>query len=153
MIEQIAWDEILPIWENELWPNRTSAIESFSAMMFLGGLGWGVDENFAKPVFFAYKDDGKIVGVNSGHKTSEHTFRSRGVWVDPAHRGNQIGPVLLQAVIDYAFTETNSTICWSIPKKSALPTYEKVGYRAIGPWLDKEMEFGPNRYVFIEKEI
>lgn len=37
MIRSISWPEIHKIWNTELWPNRTSAIEPNSAMLYLNG--------------------------------------------------------------------------------------------------------------------
>ena len=38
------------------------------------------------PYFFGAYVDGKLAGVNSGHKTSETNFRSRGLYVLEEYR-------------------------------------------------------------------
>jgi len=149
MIKQITFDEIYPIWKNDLWPDRVSAIEPLNCMMFMGGWDSSVEQKY-KPVFFAYIDNGKILGVNSGFQTSEYTFRSRGIWVYPEHRSKGIAKHLLDAVVNYAKEETSACIIWSIPRKTAFKAYEAVGFSRIGPWFDKEMEFGPNCYAYME---
>lgn len=147
MIKQITFDEIYPVWDNDLWPERVSAIEPLNCMMFMGGWDSSVIEKY-KPVFFAYIENGNIFGVNSGFQTSEHAFRSRGIWVYPEHRGKGIAKKLLDAVINYAKEETTTNIVWSIPRKTAFIAYNVSGFSQIGPWFDTEMEFGPNCYAF-----
>ena len=36
-----------------------------------------------EPSFFGVTANGRIVGVNSGHRTKDDLYRSRGIWVDP----------------------------------------------------------------------
>ena len=36
---------------------------------------------------------------------------------------------------------------WSLPRKTALPAYTRVGFKKRGKWLDKDVEFGPNCLV------
>ena len=35
-----------------------------------------------------------------------------------------------------------------MPRKSALETYEAVGFSKIGDWLDDTVEFGPNAVAY-----
>ena len=46
--------------------------------------------------------------------------------------------------IDKQAKKENKTVCWSIPRKTALPAYEKAGYIKCSDWFDEGMEFGPN---------
>lgn len=140
----VAFEDVLPIWKNQLWPNRESAIETHSAMTWQKSYDMKVF-NYA-PHFFAAYDGEKIVGVNSGHRTSETEFRSRGLWVDPEYRGNGIGILLLELISSMAETE-GATMCWSIPRVTALKTYLEAGYEAVGMPFDEKMEFGPNIYA------
>ena len=73
--EFCTFEDVLPIWNNDLWPNRISKIESRSALF------WDVNEwtNFNnvsiikkrkeiweyEPTFFCIRDNNKIIGVNS----------------------------------------------------------------------------------------
>ena len=88
MIIHITFEEILLIWRDFLWPNRISSIESHSAMNFKGA--YDLQNMVSNPTFFAFTIDNKIVGVNSGHMCHDNSYRSRGLWVFPQCRGNQI---------------------------------------------------------------
>jgi GNAT superfamily N-acetyltransferase len=152
-IQQITFEEILPIWTTKLWPNRVSKIETHSAMT------WPYthySEPYCMKVFSytAYfygiydDDDGILIGVNSGHLTSKTEFRSRGLWVDPFYRGQKLAQKLLLAAIEQA-KHSNATMIWSIPRLTALPAYEKVGFKTVGDQVDEGVEFGPNIYCFL----
>jgi hypothetical protein len=65
MIKSLFWKEILPIWQTQLWPNRISAIEPNSAMVYKSG--YDMYNMNTIPTFFGYYVDDKLVGVNSGH--------------------------------------------------------------------------------------
>ena len=51
--------------------------------------------------------------------------------------------MLLELTISTAKKE-NCLVIWTMPRKSALPAYESVGFRKIGGWIDEGVEFGPN---------
>jgi hypothetical protein len=35
---------------------------------------------------------------------------------------------------------------WSIPRLTALPAYERAGFKTVGNRVDEGVEFGPNIY-------
>ena len=133
VLKDIDWDSIYKVWRKNLWPDRSTPIESHSAMLYLGGHDIG---NFNYRVFFlgCYKD-GKLIGVNSGHKCSDGSYRSRGLWVDPAHRGEGIGQAILRQTLEF---RGNSTFVWSYPRQSSWSTYEKVGFSLTSDWQPSE---------------
>ena len=146
MIREITFEEIYPVWNEYLWPNRATPIEPINGMMFMGGYDATVLEKY-QPTFFGYYIENQLVGVNSGFRTSEYSYRSRGIYVRPKYRRLGIAQDLLDITIQTALKE-NCSLLWTIPRKEALPTYESVGFKQIGPWFDKEMEFGPNCYAY-----
>ena len=81
--------------------------------------------------------DNKIVGVNSGHKTTSNHYRSRGIWVDESYRRKGISQALFNATKDQAQKE-GCTMLWSIPRKIALPAYTKFGFETVGDFLKTE---------------
>jgi hypothetical protein len=91
--QQITFEQILPVWQNKLWPNRVSKIETHSAMTWPSSHpNQPYDMNvFNYPVyFFGIYDQDKLVAVNSGHLTTLTEFRSRGLWVDSDYRGKKL---------------------------------------------------------------
>ena len=137
MIQHISFEEILPIWRDYLWPNRVSAIENTSAMTFLGG--YDLKNMVSSPTFFAYLIEGKIAGVNSGHKCADNSYRSRGLWVFPEYRGNHIGRKLLQATIVQGIKEGVNYV-WSYPKFSSWKTYQSSGFLLSSDWEQSELD-------------
>lgn len=133
----ISFDEIYQIWNNYLWTNRESAIETHSAMNFLGG--YDMKNMISIPTFFAYKLDNKIVGVNSGHMCHDNSYRSRGLFVFPEYRKQGIGKILLLATIDKGRDECANYI-WSYPKRSSWPTYEVSGFTLASSWETSELD-------------
>ena len=73
------------------------------------------------------------------------TRRSRGLWVHPEFRNLGISKILLNAVIDTAYTE----YVWSVPKESALKAYESVGFVRKSEFFDTEN--GNNCIVILKR--
>jgi GNAT superfamily N-acetyltransferase len=139
-LERLDFNTIKTIWENNLWPNRTSAIETHSVMT------WPYEGNpeqydmdiFNYPATFwgAYLDN-KLVGVNSGHKTTDEQYRSRGIWVDPEYRIRGVAQMLFLMTAHQAKVE-GCEMLWSIPRKIALPAYTKFGFETVGDYIVTE---------------
>lgn len=147
--EIVDFETILPIWEEKLWPNRESEIKPMSSMMYKGGFDMDI-YNLYEPTFFAvYNNAGQIIGVNSGHRTEQRLYRSRGIWVNPLYRKKGVAGVLFCELHGQAMKE-ECTAIWSIPRKKALPAYEKYGFEQTSDFFDEGMEFGPNCYVYKE---
>lgn len=137
MIQQISFEEILPIWSNYLWPNRKSAIEPTSAMNYLGG--YDLENMKYEPIFLAYKSYDRIIGVNSGHMCINNSYRSRGLYVFPEFRGNKIGIKLLKATIEQG-CKKYADFCWSYPKFSSWSTYKNAGFELSSSWGQSELD-------------
>lgn len=140
-IRLISFDEILPIWTNDLWQGRISAIESNSAMCYLGG--YDMANMDTRPTFFAYYVDGEIAGVNSGHLCKDKHYRSRGLFVYEKFRGLGIGSKLLEATIEQGRIE-DAILCWSFPRDTSWTTYQRVGFKLASEFSPGEI--GKNAY-------
>ena len=144
MIKKISFDEILPIWQNHLWPDRVSDITANSAMCFMGD--YDLVNMATIPTFFAYIIDGEIAGVNSGHMCKDNQYRSRGLFVFEKFRGKGLGTILLKATIEQARQE-KATMCWSYPRDTSWGTYEKAGFIIASDF--EISETGNNAYCVI----
>ena len=139
-LERLDFNTIKTIWENNLWPNRSSAIETHSVMT------WPYEGNpeqydmdiFNYPATFwgAYLDN-KLVGVNSGHKTTDKQYRSRGIWVNPEYRKRGVAQMLFLMTAHQAKVE-GCEMLWSIPRKTALTAYTKFGFETVGDYIVTE---------------
>jgi GNAT superfamily N-acetyltransferase len=145
MIITIPFEEIYSIWNTQLWPNRQSAIETHSAMNFLGG--YDIKNMISTPTFFAYKLDNKIVGVNSGHLCRDNSYRSRGLFVFTEYRKQGIGKILLCATIDKGKDECADYV-WSYPKQSSWLTYTAAGFSIASLWEQSELDL--NAYCYFK---
>ena len=147
--DKISFEQILRIWQNELWPDRESPIETHSAMTWPLTNSIPIDMDIFKyePFFYGILENDELVAVNSGHKTEKNIYRSRGLWVDPNFRKKGYGKLLLKILSEEAYNRRCDLI-WSIPRKSALPVYTKAGFKTVGDFFDEGMEFGPNIYVY-----
>lgn len=143
-VSKIDFDTILPIWNIHLWPNRKTEIKPLSSIRYMGGYDMSI-YNYT-PTFLAAFIDDKIVGVNSGFKTSQNHYRSRGIFVFPEYRSLGVAQHLFLAIEDQAKQE-GCNLLWSIPRKTAVISYLKFGFKITSPWFDENMEFGPNCYV------
>lgn len=145
MIIVLPFEKIFPIWKNYLWPNRTSPIESNSAMCYLSG--YDMYNMSTKPTFFAYMVDDEIAGVNSGHMCADRQYRSRGLFVFEEYRGRGVGKELLLATIEQGKRE-GASMCWSYPRKDSWKVYNKTGFTLSSSF--EKSETGLNAYCFIE---
>jgi GNAT superfamily N-acetyltransferase len=156
-LKEITFDQIFPVWNEKLWPGRKSKIEPMSSLVWESKLflSWG-NSNINKdssifdkyePTFFGLFLEEELVGVNSGFRTEDTVYRSRGLWVSPEHRGLGYGQFLLGCASQQGKRE-NCKVIWSMPRKTALSTYENAGFNKIGPWLDETVEFGPNAVAY-----
>jgi GNAT superfamily N-acetyltransferase len=135
-----TFEEILPIWRNQLWPGRQSAIEPVSIIDPEGRLTLKPGE--LEPVFFQVWDErNEIIGVNSGFRTSANLFRSRGIWVKPEYRRQGIGLILMHAVENHA-RSCGCKVLWSMPRESAFGFYRRLGFEVTGG--TDTYEFGPH---------
>lgn len=135
MIKKIKWDVISSIWAVYLWPDRTTPIEPASAMLHKGNHDL---KNFLfSPTYFAYIINQSIVGVNSGHKCCDGSYRSRGLYVFPEYRKQGIGTSLLLHTIKQGEIE-GATYTWSYPRKESWGSYKNAGFILTSDWHESE---------------
>lgn len=145
MIKVITYDLIYHVWEAYLWHTRTSAITPTSAMDFLGG--YHMDNLNNQPTFFGYFENDNLVGVNSGHRCRDNSYRSRGLYVHVSYRKKGIATSLLKSTIEQGFKE-NCNYVWSYPKQSSWNAYQNAGFSLKSEWEDSEL--GKNAYCKID---
>jgi GNAT superfamily N-acetyltransferase len=145
MIKVISYDLIYHIWEAYLWYNRTSAITPTSAMDYLGG--YHMDNMNSQPTFFGYFDNNNLMGVNSGHRCRDNSYRSRGLYVHVSHRKQGIATKLLQATIEQGVKE-NCNYVWSYPRDTSWNAYANAGFVLTSDWENSEL--GKNAYSRID---
>ena len=146
-ITEITFEDILPIWQDDLWPNRSSPYETHSAMTWPYGSDTQYDMSiFDYPVtYWGFYHNDRLRGVNSGHATNDTEYRSRGLWVDPAWRGQGLGLALLTQTINHA-ESLGYVMCWSLPRVSALSVYVAAGFSEVGDVISTETS-DHNQYV------
>lgn len=139
VITEITFSDILSVWQEHLWPRRTSAYETHSAMTWPYTAETVYDMSiFDYPAIYwgVFKND-VLCGVNSGHATSDTEYRSRGLWVDPQWRSEGVGTALLNRTVEHAESE-GYVMCWSLPRLSALNVYKRSGFVEVGGVVSTE---------------
>ncbi|MBX3032774.1 MAG: GNAT family N-acetyltransferase [Bdellovibrionaceae bacterium] len=144
-IRIIQYEDILPVWKDILWKDRLDAIEPMSAMIFPEGFDGKIFETY-RPTFFGCYDGDRLVGVNSGHRTSSWDYRSRGLYVDPDYRRRKLAQRLLEATARQGVKEGAITL-WSYPKKSAVHAYIEFGF------LESEISPETETHCYVWKRI
>jgi len=146
MIKQITFSAIYHIWEAYLWHNKTSTITPTSAMDYLGG--YHMQNMECTPTFFGYFDEhNNLLGVNSGHKCRDNSYRSRGLYVHGSFRNRGIATELLISTIEQGKKEGCSYV-WSYPRENSWKAYAKAGFTLTSDWTDTEL--GKNAYCRID---
>lgn len=141
MIKEITFDQISYIWHTHLWPGRKD-IHPTSCMSYIPNftvesLRHDMRNENQEFIGFGYFIDDKIVAVNSGHLCADNSFRSRGLWVNPAIRGKGIGSQMLIHTINYARL-INADFIWSFPRRTSKKVYERAGFRITSAWMESE---------------
>lgn len=147
-IQPVTFDVVEPIWREHLWPTRTSAIESHSAMTwpFEGDPDEYDITVFDNPATFVGVYDGsRLVGVNSGHRTSDIHYRCRGIWIHPGFRGRRLAQQLYAELERVALNE-GCTMMWCIPRKTSLNMHMHFGFTPVGDFIETETSVA-NIYV------
>jgi len=125
-IKDLTYDEILDVWKNHLWKDRTDPIKPMSSMLLEGGFDMEIYKIY-QPFFSGLFVDGLLVGVNSCHLTSPTQMRSRGLFIVEKYRKNGFAQRLLKAVEEQAIS-CGCSLVWSYPRLTALSTYERFGF-------------------------
>jgi GNAT superfamily N-acetyltransferase len=139
-LQKITFEEINTLWSTQLWPGRTSPIETHSAMTwpFEGDQPSYDMSVFDWPATFwgIYVND-QLVAVNSGHRSSHQHYRSRGLWVDPSCRGQGFAQLLFAAT-EWQAKREGCAMIWSIPRQTALRSYLSHGFKTVGNFFVTE---------------
>ena len=124
------------VWAHELWANIADKIKPMSSLISPTQIDMSIYKKY-QPKFWAVYFDTNIVGINSGHQTSEISYRSRGLWVSSDHRGRGIEKKLLMSVLEESM-HYNCEYCWSMPRFDASGAYTSVGFVQQGGWFETD---------------
>jgi GNAT superfamily N-acetyltransferase len=139
-MEIISFNEIAKVWSTQLWIGRKD-IEPVSAMTFDRSYDM---QHFNLPAYYyGLRNGNELIGVNSCHRCSDGSMRSRGLWVHEDFRGRGLGLQLLQHAI---YLSSSSTFCWSLPRLTSWPVYEKAGFVLTSSWFSTDTS-PKNAYV------
>lgn len=138
---KVQFEDIRAVWETKLWPHRESAIEPMSVMTwpFEGDpdeYDMSILDKYT-PTFFGVEKHRKLIGVNSGHRTSDMHYRSRGIWVDPKYRKSGVAQYLFN-VTELQAKKENCEMIWSLPRETALSSYTRFGFETVGGFIETE---------------
>jgi len=149
IMREIEFAKILPVWRDLLWPGRVSTIRPYSTMVYLGGKDQSISTKYADDArFFSVTDqDGnRLVGVFSGHPTSDTHYRGRGLYVNPDYQRLGVGTMLVQTVVNAAQV-ADRDVCWCIPRVANVAFFQSCGFVQTSAETTIDMEFGPNVYM------
>jgi ribosomal protein S18 acetylase RimI-like enzyme len=157
MIKEITFEEIRKIWEKYLWaeyvkdgytinPINLTSQKNYclSAVNFISNLN--LLAKIIRPTYIGYFLDDKIIGVESGYKTSVVHYRLRGLWVHEDHRHKGIATKLIRYLED----RCRKPFLWTIPRESALDFYLKYGFKVDGK--SAKTIYGQNYFAIKEND-
>lgn len=139
VIEESDFATIHKIWSEYLWPGRESKIEPLSAIS--DDLSIDINIFRFKAYYLICKLKGNIIGVLSGHPTSESNYRLRGLFVAEEFRNQGVGTLLMQKQIEYA-KSLNMKCVWLLGRIYREPLYTSLGFEVV--CQTEKFEFGPH---------
>lgn len=150
-LEVIDFDTIKQKWISSLWVGRED-VKPMSSMVFgvYGEYDMSIYSKFI-PTFWGIYDGNELVAVNSGFRTEDDLYRSRGLWVDPSYRGKNLSQTLFEALFDQARLEGCVDV-WSFPKYESIKAYERAGFQRVSAWIT-EADYGVNCYALKNIEL
>lgn len=132
------------IWSTELWPNRTSAIESNSAMIFNQPGKYDIANMRTNPTFLGFVRNSHLLGVTSGHACADNSYRIRGTWVHESLRGTGVAHGLIEKIVKQGISE-NTDFAWTMPRMGAsIKMFTKLGFHPVSDVY--QTETGDNTY-------
>jgi len=150
-VRKIDWDTIHFQWKFNLWPGRYD-IKPMSSMIYNKPETYDMEiyEKYEPTFWGVYSDKNEIVGVNSGFRTADDMYRSRGIYVNPDYRKQGIAQMLFDALEEQSIEESCTHI-WSYPREGSHHAYLKFGFEETSKWYDDS--FGKNVYVLKQVEL
>tara|TARA_Y100000816_G_C26048172_1_gene549380 strand:+ start:658 stop:1098 length:441 start_codon:yes stop_codon:yes gene_type:complete len=139
MIYRVDFETIQKVWRKNLWVEGDSADKRYNRIKIDGKFDQDMAEKTV--MYWAYRLDDEIVGVNSGYKSCENYYRSRGLWVTPRFRGAGFAKSLLDVAIGESIF-WNCKYIWSYPREESLGVYESMGFKKQGDF--KIADYGFN---------
>lgn len=136
----ITWSEIEVIWSNLLWPGR-SDIFPISSMTHDGNIDINIKTRYVPCHHGIYVSE-NLVGVISGHQTSLHYYRCRGIYVKESYRGFGLSKMLFTLVESDA-SNVGCSYLWSYPRISAIIPYKNFNFLEYGE-VENVGYSGPN---------
>lgn len=139
-ISQIDFSDVLPFWRHKLWPNRNSPIETHSAQTWpFNNTQEQIDMSIfdREVLFLGVFTNNNLVGVASGHASSDEHYRMRGFWIDPNYRGFGGHSLMLEHLENHAMAQ-GCLMTWTVPRQEILTLYLHQGYLTIGDYFPTE---------------
>lgn len=141
IIKKITFNTALPFLKN-LWPTTNNILPA-SSMQYLGGNDITIYEKF-EPSFFGMYNNTEIIGVVSGHKSSQEYYRMRGLWINEFYRNKGLSKNLFITIENQALKE-NCNFLWSFPRHEAIKAYISNGFVQTSKFLSTS--YGLNCYA------
>lgn len=141
------FSEVAPIWREKLWSAEYD-FQPTSCMIYPIGYDIDIPKKYSA-VFFVAEDGNKIVGVYSGHLTSDEHFRARGLYVDPEYRGQGISRQLFNLILAEA-QKQNAKLLWTTPRQGSWATYASFGFTQDSEFMTEGFRYGPNCYASLK---
>jgi GNAT superfamily N-acetyltransferase len=142
-IQHCSFAEVKPLW-HLLWGGSYD-FQPTSCMLYLRGYDGNIPHRYT-PVFLGAYSEDTLIGVLSGHKTTEEHFRGRGLFILPEHRNSGVASLLIAALIQEA-RKSGANLLWAAPRKTNLPLFLKLGFEQASDFTNEGFQFGPNCYV------
>jgi len=147
-IQEITFNDILPTWRHQLWPNRSSLIEPVSAIDIESNIDVQILNYLSTAHFFGAFDGSTLAGVISGHLTAPHQCRLRGLFVNEVYRGHGISKLLIETELNKAKLLACTQI-WALIRTKNLGLFQKFDFQK--KLETDKYEFGP--HFIIEKSL
>ena len=120
-----------------------------------------IEQQSDNHVVFGAFDGNELIGIMAYFREERYKLRHRGkvtqVYVAPSHRGQGIAKLILQTLVDHAFTQDGLEILTLevvASNPAAIKVYESVGFRAYGlmeKYFKTEIGYTAQQFMILNK--
>lgn len=146
VLTQLQFDDVLPIWKQQLWPARTSEIEKISYINSTGSIDMQIAQWGTNPIFLGFTNEVEIIACVSGFQTNLHEYRCRGIWVQEPYRSTGLGLKMIDALIEQIkINESQTSTIWTMARLRSVGFYQRAQFK--NQKIVEGYEYGPHQIM------
>jgi len=146
ILTELRFEDVQPIWKEQLWPERTSKIEKISYISSSGIIDMQIGQWGTNPIFLGFTNNTEIVACVSSFQTNQHEYRCRGIWVQESFRSTGLGLKMIDALIEIIKkNDSQASTLWTMARLRSVGFYQRAQFK--NQQIIEGYEYGPHQMM------